>query len=151
MINSVSGPLSTADLGQTLTHEHVVSANWNMRMCYEEWFNREEFLAYAAEDLCRTKAEGVRTLVDVTPVCLGRDTGIVREAAQRSGMQIICATGFFFTENQWMYNRSVDSFLHYLMHDIEQADGTGVPPGIIKMCRPPGCDAHYRAPADGFG
>lgn len=135
MINSVTGPISTQALGQTLTHEHVVSANWNMRMCYEEWFNREEFLAYAAEDLRRTREVGVSTLVDVTPVCLGRDTGIVQEAALRSGMQIICATGFFFTENQWMYNRSVDSFLHYLMHDIEQGlDGTGVLPGLIKMC-----------------
>jgi phosphotriesterase-related protein len=135
MIHTALGPVSTADLGQTLTHEHVVSANWNMRMCYPDWFDRDEFLTYAAEDVRRTRAVGVSTLVDVTPVCLGRDTGIVREVAQRTGMQIVCATGFFFTENQWMYNRSMESFLRCLMHDIEQGlDGTDVLPGIIKCC-----------------
>lgn len=135
MIHSVTGPISTDALGQTLTHEHIVSANWNMRMCYREWFDRAEFLDYAVEDISRTVALGVGTMVDVTPVCLGRDTGIVREVAQRTGMQIICATGFFHTEDQWKYKRSVDSFLHYLMHDIEHGlDGTGVLPGIIKCC-----------------
>jgi phosphotriesterase-related protein len=135
MIHSATGPISTESLGQTLTHEHVVSANWNMRMCYPEWFDREGFLRYAAEDVGRTWALGVRTMVDVTPVCLGRDTATVREIARRTGMQIICATGFFHTEDQWMYNRSVDSFLHYLMYDIERGlDGTDVLPGIIKCC-----------------
>lgn len=135
MIHSALGPISTDSLGQTLTHEHVVSANWNMRMCYDEWFNRDEFLDYASEDVRRTKDIGVSTIVDVTPVCLGRDAGIVKEVAQRTGMQIICATGFFFTENQWMYNRSVESFLYYMMHDIEQGlDGTDVLPGVIKCC-----------------
>ncbi len=135
MIHSAAGPISTDALGQTLTHEHVVSANWNMRMCYPEWFDREEFLNYATEDIGRTKALGVRTMVDVTPVCLGRDTAIVREVALRTGMQIICATGFFHTENQWMFGRSTSSFLHCLMTDIERGlDGTGVKPGIIKCC-----------------
>ncbi len=135
LINTALGPVSTADLGQTLTHEHVVSANWNMRMCYKQWFDRDEFLAYAAEDLRRTRLVGVSTLVDVTPVCLGRDTGIVKEVARRTGMQIVCATGFFFTENQWMYNRSTESFLRCLMHDIQEGmDGTDVLPGIIKCC-----------------
>jgi len=134
-IHSAAGPISTDSLGQTLTHEHVVSANWNMRMCYPEWFDREEFLRYAAEDVGRTRALGVQTMVDVTPVCLGRDAALVREVALRTGMQIVCATGFFHTENQWMYNRSTESFLRCLMIDIERGlDGTGVKPGIIKCC-----------------
>jgi predicted metal-dependent phosphotriesterase family hydrolase len=111
----------------------MVSANWNMRMCYMEWFNRDELLVYAEKDGKRTLDIGVSTLVDVTPVCLGRDTATVRETARRTGMQIICATGFCFTENQWMYNRCTDSFLYWLMKDIEEGmDGTGVLQGIIK-------------------
>ncbi len=134
-INGALGKLSTDQLGQTLMHEHVVSANWNMRMSYNEWFDPEEFLAYAEEDLKRTMSVGVSTLVDVTTVCLGRDTKLVCELARRTGMQIVCATGFFFTENQWMYRRSVDSFLRLLMKDIEEGlDGTGALPGLIKCC-----------------
>lgn len=135
LINSVSGKLSTEKLGTTLMHEHVVSANWNMRQCYKDWFNRDEFLGFAETDLKRTLEVGVNTIVDVTPVCLGRDTGIVAEVAKRTGMQIIAATGFFFTENQWLVNRSVESILHWMMTDIEQGlDGTGILPGIIKCC-----------------
>ncbi len=134
-INGVLGRLSPSALGATLMHEHIISANWNMRKCYPEWFDRAEFIEYAAKDVRLAMAAGIKTLVDVTPVCLGRDLGIVREVAELTGMQIIAATGFFHTEQQWMYFRDTQSFLRLIMADINDGmDGTGIKPGIIKCC-----------------
>ncbi|MEG0688187.1 MAG: hypothetical protein RR466_05825 [Hungatella sp.] len=134
-INSVHGKLNVNCLGSTLMHEHIISVNWNMRQCYEKWFNYDEFIEYAVKDVMLAKDAGIKTLVDVTPVCLGRDIRAVAEVAQRTGMQIIAATGFFHTEQQWMFNRSIDSFLKYMMIDIEEGiDGTAIHPGVIKCC-----------------
>lgn len=132
-INTVTGKLSVDKLGTTLMHEHILQANWSMRQSYKEWFNYEEFLEYASEDVRRTVEIGVQTLVEQTPVCLGRDIHAIKEVAERTGMQIIAATGFFHTESQWMYGRSIESILKYLMIDIEEGiQGTGILPGIIK-------------------
>lgn len=134
-VNGVLGSISVSSLGVTLMHEHIVSANWNMRQCYPEWFDRASFLDYAMRDVRLAMEAGIKTIVDVTPVCLGRDMSIVREVAEKTGIQIIAATGFFHTEQQWMFFRDTKSFLHLLMVDINEGmDGTNIKPGIIKCC-----------------
>lgn len=133
LINSVNGKISTDCLGQTLMHEHILQANWSMRHSYKEWFNYEEFLERAVEDVRRTVDIGVKTIVEQTPVCLGRDIHAIKDVADRTGMQIIAATGFFHTENQWTYNRSAESFLKYIMIDINEGiEDTEIRPGLIK-------------------
>ena len=37
-INSVLGPIDTADLGPTLMHEHVTCADWSLRMNFGDLF-----------------------------------------------------------------------------------------------------------------
>lgn len=134
-VNGVLGSVNVSSLGATLMHEHIISANWNMRKCYPDWFDRNSFLEYAVRDVNLAMDAGIKTLVDVTPVCLGRDLSIVREVAERTGIQIIAATGFFHTEQQWMYFRDTQSFLRLMMSDISDGmDGTGIKPGIIKCC-----------------
>lgn len=133
MISGVLGPISTAELGTTLMHEHILQANWSMRMSFPKWFCYEEFRKRAVEDVSRTMAYGVRTMVEQTPVCLGRDIHAMREVAERTGIQLIAATGFFYTENQWTFNRKAESFFKYLMMDIREGiQGTDSHPGIIK-------------------
>lgn len=133
MINGVLGPISTKELGTTLMHEHILQANWSMRKSYSRWFNYEEFMERAVVDVGRTMEIGVKTMVEQTPVCLGRDIHAMREVAKKTGMQLIAATGFFYTESQWTFNRKAESFLKYIMLDIEEGiQGTDSKPGIIK-------------------
>lgn len=133
MINSISGPLSTDELGVTLMHEHILQATWSMRMNFPDWFNYDEFIGYGTEDVRRTKDIGVKTLVDQTPVCLGRDVKAMKEIADNTGMQVLVSTGFFHTENQWTFNRSTESFFKCLMWDIEKGiQGTDIRPALIK-------------------
>lgn len=133
MINGVLGPIATENLGTTLMHEHILQANWSMRESYEEWFQYGPFIERAAEDVRRTVQVGVKTLVEQTPVCLGRDIHAMQDVAKRTGMQIIAAAGFFYTENQWTFNRSAEKFCKYILMDINQGiQGTDSKPGIIK-------------------
>lgn len=136
LIHTVNGLIPVEQLGVTLMHEHILQANWSMRQSFPQWFCYDEFIDYAAEDVRRTKELGVCTLVEQTPVCLGRDIHAMKEVADRTGMQVIASTGFFHTENQWLYGRSTGSILKYLMLDIEEGiQGTDIHPGLIK-CAP---------------
>ena len=40
----------------------------------------------------------MRTFVDPCPIDLGRDPELMAEVAERSGMQIVCTTGFYHQE-----------------------------------------------------
>lgn len=133
MINGVLGPISTDALGVTLMHEHILQANWSMRQSYAAWFQYDEFLERAVTDVGRTMEYGVKTMVEQTPVCLGRDIHAMRDVVEKTGIQLIAATGFFYTENQWTFNRKAESFLKYMLIDIREGiQGTDSKPGIIK-------------------
>ena len=83
MIQGVLGPIDTAELGQTLMHEHITCADWSMRMNFgARFFEFDQVAEIAAGQLGKAKALGVRTVVDGTPVNLGRDIRLIREVAR---------------------------------------------------------------------
>ena len=83
MIQGVLGPIDTAELGQTLMHEHITCADWAMRMNFgARFFEFDQVAEIAAGQLGKAKALGVRTVVDGTPVNLGRDIRLIREVAR---------------------------------------------------------------------
>jgi phosphotriesterase-related protein len=51
---------------------------------------------------------GVRTMVDLTPINLGRDITVIRDVAERTGAQMIAATGFYWTEEPWFQGWEID-------------------------------------------
>ena len=132
-VQTVNGPIPVEQMGVTLMHEHILQANWSMRMSYPHWFNYEEFLPWATEDVKRTKEIGVQTMVEQTPVCLGRDIHAIKDVADATGMQIIASTGFFYTENQWLFGRTQESLMECMRKDIEEGiQDTDIKPGLIK-------------------
>src|SRR6185295_10435465 len=132
-INGVLGPIDTGALGFTLMHEHVLVANWAMRQAFSGWIDRAAVVARAVEEAKAAKALGVRTLVDLTPINLGRDVGVIREVAERAEIQIIAATGFYWTEEPWLQGWEHDRLLEFLVRDVtEGIQGTTSKAGIIK-------------------
>lgn len=132
-INSVLGPISSENLGYTLMHEHILNADWSMRQAFSDWVVVDEFIDLAVKEIEMAKKIGIKTIVDCTPINLGRDMKIIHEVANRTGIQIIAATGYFHTEEQWLYKRSADTLAKYLLKDIEEGmEGTGIKPGILK-------------------
>ena len=92
-INSVLGPLDTSDIGYTLSHEHVVVSSAGIQYVYPEFIDREGSISKGIADLKTAYDEGLRTIVDVTTLDLGRDIRMLEQVSRESGVNIICATG----------------------------------------------------------
>jgi phosphotriesterase-related protein len=132
-IEGVLGPIDTADLGFTLMHEHILVCSWAMRQSYPGYVDTGRVLEAAAVGLRRVKEAGVSTIVDLTPINLGRDIHVIREAAERSGVQILAATGFYWTEEPWMEMWDVETLSGWLVRDVEEGiQGTGIKAAMIK-------------------
>jgi phosphotriesterase-related protein len=132
-VNGVLGPIDTADLGFTLMHEHILIANWSMRMAFDDWVDVDEHVEHAAGELRSAAERGVRTMVDLTPVNLGRDIHVIREVAARAGVNVVAATGLYWTEEPWLEMWTADALVDWLIRDITDGiQGTDSKAGIIK-------------------
>lgn len=132
-IHSATGPIETSDLGFTLMHEHVRVGWGPMFQQYPELFDRKAELDRAVERLKAAKAAGVQTVVDLTPIDLGRDVTLIAEAAKQSGMQVIAPTGFYYLVPFHFAYREPAEMTALLVKDItEGVSSTGIRAGVIK-------------------
>ncbi len=132
-VQTVLGPIDTARLGFTLMHEHVLIANWSMRAAFADWIDLPAHIEWAAGEVRTAKERGVGAMVDLTPINLGRDVHAIRAVAERAGLPIIAATGFYWTEEVWLSGWEPDGLVPYLVRDItEGIQGTPIRAGIIK-------------------
>lgn len=132
-IDGVLGPIDTTDMGFTLMHEHVMVSTPAMRQAFPDWLDRAAVVERATTELRAAMERGVRTMVDLTPINLGRDITVIREVAERTGAQIVAATGFYWTEEPWLQGWEVDRLVERLLPDITRGiQGTDSRAGIIK-------------------
>ena len=132
-VNGVMGPIETEDLGFTLMHEHILIANWSMRQAFDDWVDIDEVISFATAEAKSALERGVRTMVDLTPINIGRDIHVIREVAARSGVQIIAATGLYYHEDPWLVGWEPDQIVDWLARDITDGiQGTDSKAGIIK-------------------
>ena len=134
MINSVLGPLDTADLGFTLCHEHILETSAGIPQVYPELIDLEESATKAVADFRLAYSEGVRTIVDVTTIDLGRDVRYLERVSRESGVQIICATGIWLDIPRVFWNMTPDALAPLFIREIQEGiEGTGIKAGIIKV------------------
>jgi len=133
-VHTVRGPLDTSELGQTLIHEHITTADWSMRMGFgEHFYEHDVILARAVEQFSRAKACGVRTVVDGTPVNMGRDVRLIREVADQTGLNFIVSSGFYYQDEVYLSWRSEDEVYAWLSRECQDGIArTGIRPGIMK-------------------
>jgi phosphotriesterase-related protein len=132
-INGVLGPIDTRDLGFTLMHEHILVANRAMRHCFSGYVDEDELTRKAIREVGSARERGVRTMVDLTAINLGRDIHVIREVAEKTGMQLIAATGFYWTEEPWMDAWDAEALAEYLIREISEGiEGTGSRAGVLK-------------------
>lgn len=138
IIQSATGPLETKDLGFTLMHEHVVASWAPMIQQYPEMFDRVSQMDEIVAPLVAAREAGVRTMVDLSPIDLGRDPVLIREAARRSGVQIIVATGFYHGLPHYFQFRPDQEMTDLFVRDITVGiSTTGVRAGVIKCATDP--------------
>ena len=133
-INSVLGPMNTADLGFTLPHEHLIDSSAGVNATYGELVDRPWALETAVKDLTRAHIEGVDTIVEVSPLDLGREVSLMKEVSERSGVQFICCTGCWLDIPRSFWGRTPEFIAALWTREIESGiDGTGIKAGIIKV------------------
>jgi phosphotriesterase-related protein len=135
VINTVLGPRDTADLGFTLTHEHVFTASAGVRQTYPELFGDfEDFTAEAVATLTEAREGGVRTMIELSTLDLGRDIRFLADVSRRTGVNIIAATGIWRDIPRALWNRTPDEVAALFVREIQQGiEGTGIKAGIIKV------------------
>ena len=133
MVNSVLGPIDPSELGFTLMHEHIVCKNTSMDQAFPDWFNRQEVLSSAISELRYAKQQGLQTIVDATPINLGRDIRLLREVSEKTGVNIIASTGFYHIDEFFLNGWQIDNLVDQLIPEIEEGiQGTDIKPGVIK-------------------
>src|SRR6185295_4381468 len=134
-VNSVLGPLDTADLGFTLPHEHVVVASAGILRTFPELYGDfDKLTEQSVLTLTEAREGGVRTMIDLSTMDLGRDVRFLAEMSRRTGMQIIAATGIWRDIPRSLWLRSPDEIAALFVREIEVGiEGTDIKAGIIKV------------------
>lgn len=160
-VNTVAGPVAAAELGVTLPHEHLlVDATpgvWDPPEPWKRglrdapvtpdraWLLRDD--PFCCVDNCRLDDEdaaaaeagvfaelGGRTIVDPTCQGMGRDVAALARLAERTGLQVVTAAGWYLhtTHRADVADADVDALEEALAREVaEGLDGTTVRPGII--------------------
>jgi phosphotriesterase-related protein len=132
-VRSVTGPVDAGALGRVLSHEHVILATNGFRDAYPGVLpERDEVIDFCVAEIAAVKAAGWDTLIDHTTFDLGRDIGLLRTVAERTGMRIVAATGLLDIP-RWFLKRPAHEIAPLFVRDLtEGIAGTTIRAGIIK-------------------
>nr|WP_321314759.1 phosphotriesterase [uncultured Ligilactobacillus sp.] len=135
MINTVNGQIGLSDLGITLMHEHITYADWAMRENFKSRYCQRDMIVEAAVKLFnKLKKYGVSTIVDGTVPNIGRDVSIDKEVADRTGLNFIVSSGFYYQKELYLQYRSEEQIYKLLKNEVENGIGdTSIKPGIMKV------------------
>lgn len=143
-VQTCKGSISAAELGTTLIHEHlfVGHPDLDLNFPHPEW-DEHAAVAAAVAGLDRLWDLGVRTVVDLTVIGLGRDVARVVRVADRTRIQLMVSTGyytadvlppFFHTHGPGLLIDGPDPLAEFFVGDIEEGvAGTGVRAAMLKI------------------
>jgi len=132
-VDTALGAIDTAELGPTLMHEHIVTRSPGVMENWPHLFDRPGILAASEKKMADLHQRGIRTVVDLTTVDLGRDIGLIVDVAKRSRVHVIVATGVWWMPQRYFNRHGVDHVADLFIRDITQGIGTsGVKAAIIK-------------------
>jgi phosphotriesterase-related protein len=127
-VETVRGPVDTAELGRTLMHEHIFVLSPDVQQNYpKEWGSEESRIADAVTKLKAAAAQGTKTIVDPTVIGLGRYIPRIHKIAEQvPELNIIVATGCYTYD-------SVPKFFHFRGPALSAAVGVDVPDPMVDM------------------
>jgi phosphotriesterase-related protein len=135
MINSITGPIDSLQLGNTLIHEHLRIRSESVSFQFPHLYDDESDFQKAIEQVQSVKARGIKTICDPTVMELGRDIRFMERVARETEMQIIAATGIYSYHYipQHFQNRDIDYMADLFVRDIEVGiQNTSIKAGFLK-------------------
>jgi phosphotriesterase-related protein len=158
---TVRGPISSDQLGLTLTHEHLFLhlENWFVRPLNpaEEAYSREpvslkslhrvRYRPYSnwdnihitdfntvLDEVRAFKAAGGGTIVELTLPAIGRDPVKMRDLASQADLNIVCGCGYYVRTSHppSLDRKTVEEVATELVTELTEGyEGTGIRPGVI--------------------
>jgi phosphotriesterase-related protein len=152
-VETVTGPIAVEQLGKTLIHEHFAFG-------YPGYSGDSTLGPFDFKDALQTgitvaeqvMQHGIKTVVDPTPNECGRNPELLRAISEQTGLQIICATGYYYEgEGATPYFKlrqalgtAEEEIYEMFKKEIEDGIGdTGIKPGIIKLASSAGVITEY--------
>lgn len=141
-VQTVLGPVDPAALGPTDAHQHLFLRSPALP---GDAFTDLEPAVTEAEAV---RAAGCRTIAELTPVGCGRAPRKLRQVAERTGLQIIAATGFHrdahYPDGHWVHTEPEDVLTEVVLADLtrgmDERDWQGPTPrqgesraGVVKL------------------
>src|SRR5207253_9480610 len=131
-VETALGPVATTELGPTLMHEHVVTRSPGVQENWPHLWDRNAILTIAGRRMADLSTRGIRSIVDLTTVDLGRDIGLIVDVARRSRVHVIVATGVWWMPQRYFSAHGIDAVGDLFIRDITRGIGTsGVKAAII--------------------
>ncbi len=126
---TVLGDILECDVGITLAHEHICCySEYLHKMAGADYIDKEKLLRCSVDYLKELKEKyKLQTFIDCTPINIGRDIELLKKVSEKSGVNIICSTGFYYTDEPPLYNTSIDDLCDYIATDAKNINA-----GIIK-------------------
>ena len=133
-INTLRGPVDTADLGRTLMHEHVAIRTPGIGENWPERWDEDSCTATAHQKFTALEARGIGTITDLTTADMGRDIHYLQRVAEGTGLNIVLASGIYWVVPMYWRGRDADDLASAFVTDItEGIQGTEIKAGIIKL------------------
>jgi len=116
-VMTVTGRLPASRLGVVDAHDHLFLRT--PALPGDEF----EDLDRSTAELHEGRASGLGTVVDMTPIGLGRRPDMLRAVSDATGVTVIAATGYHrdahYPEGHWVYAASVETLAERVVRDLE--------------------------------
>ncbi len=114
---TVTGPRAVDTLGVVDAHDHLLMSSAGMP---GQGFTDR---ARAIEEVLEGRATGIGTIVEMTPIGLGRDPAGLRAIADATGVAIIGATGYHrdthYPAGHWVHSATVETLADRVVADLQ--------------------------------
>ena len=138
MVQTIGGAIPSAELGRTLSHEHLTNGTPGMERI-PGLLDRAEMIDRCLEALGQAHDAGIDSIIDLTPFDLGRQVWLFEAVAERSPLNVVCATGVY----RWVpvvYYGFYEG-RSFRKADVAASSGCGAPPGASRAPRDAGSGA----------
>ena len=133
-VETVLGPVQPADLGFTLSHEHVLLSAAGVSQTYPGFVDHQRVADDGVVALREAHDEGVRAIIDVTTFDLGRDIRLLEDVSRRSGVHIVACTGNHLAVPRNFAMATPELVAPHFIREIREGiEDTGIKAGIIKV------------------
>jgi len=152
-VMTVRGPIDPAQLGVTLSHDHLIVDGWGLRQLYDAILDDE---AIAIEEMKRYRAAGGGAVCDPTNIGLGRNPGALRRISEESDVHVVMGAAWYreVVYPDYIVEELPDALADRVVAEfVDGVDGSGIRPGFIGEIGTerghitPSCERVFRASA----